>query len=390
MTKRFKDFLIRSTPDSLAALLSNDDLRFTYGGSDIFRIIAGQKERGESVTVLFTDIDRTFYRADKQQAAQQLTAKAQQKGWPIVAITGNGYQGVLDRIMAGELPYFQVIAGSVGTEIWVLHHNQTGQPQYRQDRFFQRLLLQSGFIRPELSRRSRRLVERFRTEHPDWQFEFQDPAKEQQLLTAPDPLYQPFKISFYFFSPSDFESLQQVTQEVSQYFPQQSIITCGEINYNRTLPPDAVTKKYCLDLLASTKSGALNYLRHLLGVQKGIVAGDSGNDVDMLVESGILSSVLVGGYEPAAKVAIDQALAAQRGGRIAALKQLFFRTKRVDVERDGRSQAAESILRAADSLENKTFWHNIKEKGRWLTHGVVVFWRKIVPLTRSLPKQHIE
>jgi len=86
-------------------------------------------------------------------------------------------------------------------------------------------------------------------------------------------------------------------------------------------------KKYCLDILATTKSGAVQYLRQLLGITRGIIAGDSGNDVDMLLESSPLTAVLVGGYEPYARSAIEAA--ANHG---------------VYVDQDLKRQAAESIL----------------------------------------------
>ncbi|MCL5774751.1 MAG: HAD family hydrolase, partial [Patescibacteria group bacterium] len=218
----------------------------------------------------------------------------------------------------------------------------------------------SGFDRVRLVGQAKTMLAKFSQSHPDWQMNFQLPEKEQSLEASPEPDYQKFKISFHFFSSP--EELEAVSQEVSGFFPNQNILTCEEIGHNRNLPADAPVKKYCLDILPATKADAVNYLEKICGINKGLVAGDSGNDTAMLVDSQRLTAVLVGGYKTELKSAVDSKIPSLRPGKrsFQRITTASGGTKAVYIEQ-GERLAAESILHAAKILERA---ENISKIGK--------------------------
>ena len=130
----------------------------TYHDSELMEMLGTQRERNEKTTAFFTDIDNTFYKAGKENAMAYLTEKAKERNIPIIAVTGNDFNGVYQRIESGELPRFQVISGSVGTEIWVLHKSEDGKYEYKKDEYFEKLLIKGGFEREELVKKSINLI----------------------------------------------------------------------------------------------------------------------------------------------------------------------------------------------------------------------------------------
>jgi HAD superfamily hydrolase (TIGR01484 family) len=241
-----------------------------------------QSSRGRAA--LFTDIDNTFIQTGKEASTQTLIQALEKRGWPIVALTGDSQQSVTDRIIKGELPWFEAIAAAVGTEIWLLQESSDG-PKYVLDKDFESWVSAKSFDHSALVAAAHNLVLTLKTTHPGWEFDFQ----------GPEALRQRFKISFYFFA--RYADLPTVRKVVTSTFAKQKILICEEINFNQTLSPAAEMKKYCLDVLPTSKSEAVQYLCETYDITRGIVAGDSGNDVDMLLESGDLKAVLVGGHQ---------------------------------------------------------------------------------------------
>ena len=138
---------------------------------------------------------------------------------------------------------------------------------------------------------------------------------------------------------------------------------CEEINYNRSLKPDESPKKYCLDILPITKAGAVQYLGKITGIKKGIVAGDSGNDTGMLLESGLFTPVLVGGYAREAKNTIEKNITIKKEGRrsFQKIKDSKNNPKAIYIEQNPQREAAESILRAAEILHRAENIKKIRE-----------------------------
>ncbi len=91
-------------------------------------------------------------------------------------------------------------------------------------------------------------------------------------------------------------------------------MTCEAAYGNQDLSPDQ-PKKYYLDVLAATKVDAVNYLRTVAGIKLGAVAGDSGNDIDMLLETGDLHAILVGGAKSEAVSAIQEKTVGKEKGK---------------------------------------------------------------------------
>jgi hydroxymethylpyrimidine pyrophosphatase-like HAD family hydrolase len=345
MSERLREYL--ASQEFSAEQKESRELAEAYAGSTMFQMLDRQAARGEEQTALFTDIDNTFIRAGKEAASHELTALAETRDYPIVAVTGNDFAGVMKRIDNGELPHFQVIAGSVGTELWVLHEDESGKT-YKKDEFYENMLAQSGYERLALAQRAHQLVDDLKQSHPDWQLDFQIPEREQEYLNNPDPNYQRFKISFHFFAGN--EEISQVADTFKEAYPGQAIVTCEEIGHNQRLPEDAEVKKYCLDVLPLTKAGAVDYLTRIADIKKGIVAGDSGNDVNMLLESGTMNAVLVGGYKKEAGQAISREVKTKEGKRSFRSVETPEGKKAVYIEGQEGVLAAESILRAAKIL----------------------------------------
>jgi len=195
----------KEKPETITEKEAKKILLEPYQESEYLRM----KENQEGpFTIIATDIDNTFYREDRREASQELKKIAESENCPIVAVTGNDFQGIKRRIDQGELPYFQIISGSVGTEIWILKEDPEGNKEYVKDENFEEILKASGFQRKEISKKAMDLVEKFRETYPDANFDFQNPEKEKEYCEDKTEDVQPFKISFYFFA-SDLKRLEE-------------------------------------------------------------------------------------------------------------------------------------------------------------------------------------
>lgn len=325
----------------------------TYFGSDVLK--KKGKQSGRPFTAGFSDIDNTFFRQDRTEAAKKLYDDAEQRDIPGISVTGNSYEAILNRIKSGELPYFDIIAGAVGTEIWVLHQGDDGEKYYIEDKEYKKLLIQSGFSRRELIEPAHRLIEEINQILPDSNLNFQEPENEARYLEGGETAAQQFKISYHFFASSE-DELSQIATTTGNFFPDQQIIVCEEINYNSRMTEGDNRKKYNLDILPVTKAGAVNYLVKLLGVERGIVAGDSGNDTDMLINSGRLEAVLVGGAKTEAIDATGQATVRERKGSFRIIKDREGNAKACYIERKNDRLGPESIARAVSIFKRALRW----------------------------------
>lgn len=339
----------------------SDVLRETYEGSDILSFVEKQKAQGNEASALFTDIDNTFIREGREDATRELTEKAREGNYPVIAITGNDFNGVARRIEKGELPYFEAIAGSVGTEIWIKHTDEKGGVSYKKDEFFESILKQTGYDRTEIAKNGLEMISDCEKNHPEWKLNFQRPDREKELSLHPDPSHQTYKVSFHFFS--DPSSIENVGGEIEKFFPNQSIVICEEIGYNKKLMLNEGPKKYCLDILPTTKAGAVEYLGKIAGIKKGMVAGDSGNDARMLLESESFIPVLVGGHTQEAKNEVRKSIKTKKGGArsFQSIEKPGKKTRAIYIEKNPQRQAAQSILRAAEILRRAENIKKIRE-----------------------------
>ena len=334
-----------------------------YGNSSIHRKLSKQEEAGEDSKALFSDIDNTFYREEQKGAMVRVIEGAAERSIPLVSVTGNGYEGVRQRIEKGELPYFDVIVGAVGTEIWVLREDENGKA-YHQDTDYEKMLKEFGYERRDIAEKGASLIGRMGEVHPDAKLDFQEPVQEKQWLEGEEIDRQPYKVSFYFFANES--SLDVIAKEISGQYPEHVVTICEEIHYNKTIE-EGQDKKYCVDILPISKGGAVTYVSKVLGIKQGLVAGDSGNDVDMLVKTGALNSALVGGYKPEALRSVEQSVQKKRPGKrsFQRITQPDGSVKAMYIEPEPeKRKAAESIERAAMILERAERIKKLKE-----THG---------------------
>ncbi|MDP2789550.1 MAG: HAD family hydrolase [bacterium] len=334
-----------------------------YENSPYALMRAEQAERGEKFTVAFSDVDNTFHRKDRQEASNELFASATEHGYPIVAVTGNDLVGIAKRQATGELPKFPILIGSVGTEIDVLQADGT----YKRDEAYRQMLLkEKHYDRPTIARSAAEMIHDLADRIPEADLHYQ--GTEQSPYRQAEEAYlenseanahkvQEFKVSFHFFADSP-EGVEAIAKEAAQRFPGQELVICEEINYNNQLPPDEQRKKYCLDVVPITKAGAVEYVAKHTGVEKGIVAGDSGNDTDMLMKSGKLQAVVVGGAKSELVGAADQ-VSQEKPGKSSFRRVLGEdgTLKAIYVER-GERKGSESIAYAGEVLKRA---ENIKK-----------------------------
>lgn len=298
--------------------------------SSLAAFLDAQAKAGKHRSALITDIDNTFYHRshrDAAAAAWGLRKRATAAPYPIIAITGADFEHVHRRMESGELPLLEAIVGNVGTDIWLLEQNGA----FVRDRTYAELLGASGYDRREVVRTVKLLLPIFHKR--GIRIQFQDPDREAALLVYPDPDYLPYKVSLHFFG--DDQTVQQVQEVYAREFPEYSVVICEEIHRNALITPNDQFKKYCLDILPATKADAMQYLIASFNVQRGVVAGDSGNDIAMLLKTpDDFIAVAVGGHKPELRTALE----AQTAGR-----PIFIDT-------DQRRRAAQTLLLFDDYL----------------------------------------
>lgn len=276
---------------------------------------------GHFKTALFTDIDDTLIARGKHarllKAAHDLHAQLQADNIALILVTGTSFNEVKTRITDGELPLPDAIIAAVGTDIW-LRRGTTWQ----RDEAYASLLERSGYKKSEVILAASRFIACARS---GYELTF------QQLGPGND-----LKVSLHFMA--SHKDAAMLSQQASKFFAPFKTIVCEEIHFNAALPRDSRRLKFCLDIVPSTKADAVSYLVNTLGIEQGFKAGDSGNDVDMLLNPDVLQPILVGGYKSEAHTTITQELAANSKGPLHTL-------------RDGRTLYIETGERiAAESL----------------------------------------
>lgn len=329
-----------------------ESLPKAFAGSELVRLAETQKRENGFSGILFSDIDNTFVKKGKASASEELSKLARENKFPIVAVTGNSFSVVLERIESGELPYFEAIAGAVGTEIYVLHVDENGVKRYEKDEDFERKMLSKGFDRTVLNRSASEMIDSFKATHQDWSLVFQKPEIEEAYMKAEDKNKvegaQPFKISFHAFASSK-EEVKAMYSEVSSRFPNEKVLICEEINYNDKMAAGDLRKKYCIDILPATKRDAVDYISQAVKSDLKVIAGDSGNDTEMLTGTGDVS-ISVGGSKPELREAIQNATQ-ESSGRISFRKVIMpDGTSKYYYVEEGARLGPESILYAVEVL----------------------------------------
>lgn len=241
---------------------------------------------------LFSDLDGTLVTADTKplNALKELIQLVQGTGWLFVAVTGRRATDVAQTVQKRLLPPFDIIVGTAGTEI--LHRRPDGT--YVDDEKYAEALLGKGFNRHTIVKRCREIIHDLRQTEPRFRLRFQYPNQEAAFTAGRPARFHPFKVSCYCMA-SNMEDIQTITQLLSTQFPACSIIVGKDVRPNSK-------DRYCLDILAASKLDALNYLIAEESIAGGVVAGDGGNDVDMLLHTpDSFFAVLVGGHTAQAR-----------------------------------------------------------------------------------------
>lgn len=225
---------------------------------------------------LFTDIDNTLVRRGDTRyahAAERIREYTSLHHIPLILVTGLSANQVLARIETGEIPQPEGICGSVGTEIWLRTHDNIWQ----KDTAYSSWLDAMGFVASAVRKR----MTAFIASMSQYEFVFQ-----------PEHAQNRYKVSLHFMAlPKQAVELQQ---KIAAYFAPFKVVVCKDIT--AVLPPGTERQKFCLDILPATKGDAVAFLIQQLNIKGGWKAGDSGNDLEMLLHNDALTPILVGGY----------------------------------------------------------------------------------------------
>lgn len=276
--------------------------KFDLHDTKIWADLQAQSSAGREYSALFTDIDNTWYRPDSPaavEAAWELRERASAAPYPIIAVTGASFDGLVwPRVENEVLPRPEVVASSVGTSIRFLLTNN----RFVKDMEYEQRLQDTGFKRLEVLQAVNHLLPQLHAEGVE--ISFQEPEIEAAYLESPDPDYQPYKLSMHFFA--DEAGVRDTAAFFGREFSRFKIVTCEDVYHNATLPPEAPSKKYCLDIVAANKADAVNYIIKKLRLMRGAIGGDSGNDIDMLLDTPkSFIAVAVGGHKAELKAALE-------------------------------------------------------------------------------------
>jgi HAD superfamily hydrolase (TIGR01484 family) len=324
-----------------------------YTGSEVVKMLERQKSAGMTAA-LATDIDNTFRRKDKDPELDALSKSttfeiaeiAERANIPIMVVTGREFQSVLAQMKQEDLPYVPIIAGAVGTELWILHVDEAGNKEYKRDEAFEEQF-RNRYSRRNVAQKASDFVDSARIDHPDWNLHFQQPEAEKAYLSGQTQEVQPYKTSFYVFAVNG-ESLATIKQEFEKRFEGQKVVIAEDIGYNDEHQAGE-QKKYTVDVLPVTKAEVIKYVQKTLGIDAIAVAGDGGNDKDMLTEVGEFA-IQVGGSRRELADAIEHAVEEAEGILSTSKVRQADGSEKIYYRERGDRLGPESILRGTKLL----------------------------------------
>jgi len=325
-------------------LSKNRELLPLYQNSRLYSMLKAQKKSEGESAAIFTDIDDTAFLLSEPETTKILFDEAEQQNCPVIADTGNQIQVVERRIAEGELPYFQAICSSVGSQIWVL--KQDGENlSYIPDLKYRKKVLATGFDRKEVVKSAWQEIVSKTASGQELKLQFQWPEDEQAFLNGEPYLEnQEFKVSLQF--EGDLFIAKNLKEQFAGIFPKFRVSVC------QIKPLEGERALYYLDILAFDKADAIDYLVEELDIDSGIVAGDSGNDISMLSKSSDkIHSVLVGYPKPEALLAMEVIISQEGVAGRGSFRRVptATGTKLFYIERNGR-KGPHSVKRAVELL----------------------------------------
>jgi len=257
----------------------------------------------------FTDIDDTFIRRSQnpnnharyQKATKNIISLLKRNAIPVIAVTARDLSGVVEgqSPATDNLPAFDVIASSVGTEIWI----HTKENNYVKDSIYEsKIAKKSNFSRNDIYHILQQAIGELQEKIPGIYLEFQPRDKEYNTLAykynvnpklsslTTEDAPQDLKISL------EFHGTYLQVCYIKRYLKERLTGSNFEkvkivISSGLTFSPKKT--QFSIDILAASKGNAVSYLKKLLQC-KAIAAGDSGNDIDMLLNASD-ASIIVGG-----------------------------------------------------------------------------------------------
>jgi hydroxymethylpyrimidine pyrophosphatase-like HAD family hydrolase len=317
-----------------------------FANSSVLSQLQSQSERGRARTAIFSDIGDTLIAHNLEPRAiadaQRLRRMVDERSWPLIAVSGVEFTDVQQRLADSDIPMTSVVIASVGTVIWVRQVDGT----FLKDEAYDRRMQSTNYNRLDIVKKTKAIIKELQ---PELRIVFQNPKQEERWLKHPTSTYWPYKVSLHYLSSPD--RAASVASTFGQQFPDFEIVFCEETNFNSHLAPDAPERMYCLDIVPATQADAINYLVERLDITDGFKAGDSGNDVHMLLNSDPLTPILVGGYQPEALATITQRLVT--GNKKGPVHRLDD-GRSIYIENNHTYHAATSLLRAIRVLSKAT------------------------------------
>jgi hydroxymethylpyrimidine pyrophosphatase-like HAD family hydrolase len=219
---------------------------------------------------------------------------------PVFVVSGANYDDVNEDVTSSGLP-IDGIACDVGTNSYV--RDIYGKDI--SDRYYEEKLIPFSGKKKDIVKSLKSVFEQFE----GYNLRFQNNKHE-----AVGGNWERFMANLYFDIPLDTESSEVATIIKSIYTEVQgSLIDVGiEIKFNlceefkNNKNPERETNRYCLDVLAGNKDGALNQTVYALEILQPdidlpiLTAGDSGNDISLFSSPNCDMFVIVGGADKAA------------------------------------------------------------------------------------------
>ncbi|MCL5411207.1 MAG: hypothetical protein M1150_00445 [Patescibacteria group bacterium] len=339
-----------------------------YAGSQYKKMVATQcRQRSRSI-VLASDLDNTLVISwGNRVSSQELMRFLKEKSIPLLIVTGIDIKQILSRISTGEVPLPQAFSSDVGTNLYFLHTTKPHSSEesissvlpsdetvwFVRDRLFDRVIRETGYNRRRLVKECLQIIQEY-SEQDQYKEQFEDRLdlvfqtsleEEKNFLNGGDvPRGWDWKISFWFFDNTrTLEKAARLAKTIRGRLGQE-VVVCEEKNYNSRLGPEDRRRKYNLDLLPVTKAVVVNYVALLSKARTVAVAGDSGNDAEMLLDSGDLK-IVVGGYTQELidriKIAFPSKDSALENGWFEANKRTWYVERRLS-----RRRGPQSILNA--------------------------------------------
>ncbi|MDO8497860.1 MAG: HAD family hydrolase [bacterium] len=223
-----------------------------------------------------------YSQKDLYAPTESLRAYAEKENIPIVGVSGRDLDQVIElqKAFTSQFPeffsllMFDALIGAVGTEIWL----KKDDGAYELDEEYRHILRDTyGFKREKIYPLCTQFIEQMKNEHSSAHVRFQQ--RDMEITSTEEHKKQEFKISMEF--EAQLPQAKIIQQAGKKFFNEQGYPNVKIVlSYQTTI--DESLERYNLDILPCGKKEAVEYLSKKYPMNP-IIAGDSGNDLDMLL-----------------------------------------------------------------------------------------------------------